>query len=437
MAMMDYPIAIAVRIMLLVMIWAVWMLSGCVQSQKGAATQSIETITVKPEPLTIGIDDVGILKARRTKGVYSPEYGMIAKMVPEGETVTEGQPVVWLEQKEITQFLQQELIQEKQNKTNLDRRLESLRESRSKYAQVVKERQAIYTFDQVQLQMAETELERQQDRFARKLIPESDLQEAMDIVTQKRLKLKYSETALRKAEETHQSNVRNLQLEVEIAEKEFELSTFQKRHYQDLLEKAILKAPCNGILIYRTRWSGEKFQVGDQVWGGMMICEIPDLSEMIVQSQISEIHYDNIHIGQTVFVRVDALDNMLVNGKITSIGSLAIPRKEAAGGGFLSDQSMLLSRVFEIEIAMDKQDERFRPGMGVSVTVVQEHFEKVLSVPISAVSMELEESYVYVQSHRSFAKTRVKPGKSNRERVIIEEGLREGDVVATIVPPMT
>ena len=48
----------------------------------------------------------------------------------------------------------------------------------------------------------------------------------------------------------------------------------------EFLQKAVaamtIRAPRAGMVIVRSRWNDDKFKVGDNVWPGSVIAEIPD-----------------------------------------------------------------------------------------------------------------------------------------------------------------
>ncbi len=52
------------------------------------------------------------------------------------------------------------------------------------------------------------------------------------------------------------------------------------RALEDAILKMDLKAPQDGIVVYRSNWRDEKKKVGDSVWFGEVVLSLPDLAEM-------------------------------------------------------------------------------------------------------------------------------------------------------------
>ena len=57
---------------------------------------------------------------------------------------------------------------------------------------------------------------------------------------------------------------------------------------QAAIEKMTVKAPQDGIVVYRTNWRDEKEKVGDSMWFGEIVLGLPDLSEMRADGLVDE-----------------------------------------------------------------------------------------------------------------------------------------------------
>ncbi len=408
---------------------------SCMNSSAGIPADTItETVTVAKQNFIKGIEDVGILRAVKSTGVYTQFRGKIAKMVDEGTHVKKGEPVVWLDQEELKQELGTEKIEVKKNRTDLERKLERLREERFANQRILEEKEANHQFDLYQKRLAEKELEEVRARYEQKLIPEKEVLSGESELQEKILKLEKSKFALEKAREQYESSLKTMKADVSIAEKEFEQSQYRLNRIRDRLENTILKAPGDGIVVHGRGWRGEKYKEGDNVWRGQLICEIPDMSELEVVSQVSEAYYGDIFKGQPVIIEVNALKDVNLKGEISYVSDLAIPRDEAYGAGFISDNEDLLSKVFEVKISLKENDPRLKHGMGVSVVIIREKVEDVLTIPMSAVRQEGDSPYVYKEADGYFVKTFIETGLRNRRKVVVNKGLRAGDVLALVYP---
>ena len=86
---------------------------------------------------------------------------------------------------------------------------------------------------------------------------------------------------------------------------------------------------------------------------------------------------------------------------------------------------------YNVKIAFDVQDERIKPGMSVSATIILDSKNDVLMVSNSAVKNQNGSSYVEVLVNGVPEKKNVTVGKSNDLTTEIVEGLTEGEEVVT------
>src|SRR5690606_33257671 len=91
-----------------------------------------------------------------------------------------------------------------------------------------------------------------------------------------------------------------------------------------MLEQAIgqltLKAPRDGVMLHKSNWQGEKFDVGAQVWRGMTVAEIPDLATIAVRAQLPERHFREVAIGQHARVIADGGAGRALAATVQDIG---------------------------------------------------------------------------------------------------------------------
>ena len=403
----------------------------------GSTTQSpsgadIVEHTVQSGEFIAGIQEVGRIEAKHSKSVNSTLRSKIVKMLPEGTEVLKSDTVVWLDPEDIQKSLDNERIQVKRFKTDRNRQLERLKETLFNLKQTMEETMASLEYNRLQVQLKQKDLELMQSKFERKLVAEKDVLQAEAELLNREMQLNTSELAHQRAIENYNTRKKTLKSDVEIANLEFENSQFHLRNLENQLERTELKAPGSGIVIHAQKWNKEKYKVGDRVHWGTRICEIPDLSEMKVLSQITEAHFAAIHVGQQVVVQVNALNDSEIKGTVSSISELAVQRKESAGSGFVSNDKGVQNMVFEIEVALEKTDLKLRPGMGVSLVIVSHHITDAKTVPIDAVLEENGTYYVYIKGINAYEKQLVVPGPASRTSIVINRGLDVGDVVAVV-----
>lgn len=215
-----------------------------------------------------------------------------------------------------------------------------------------------------------------------------------------------------------------------LAEVEGKLETAQAALEQALaeLKKTTIQAPFGGIaILYETFRDGQKRKprVGDRVWQNQPLLYLPDISTMIVKTQVREVDLHKVAIGQACSVRVDAYPETLFSGKVTAIGMLATERFESGIG----------EKYFQLTVTLTEINSRLRPGMTSRITVASDNATNILFVPVHAVFDDGSETVCYlVENNGIYRKKDVVTGRQNEDLVEIVSGLQEGDRVSVLRP---
>ena len=215
-----------------------------------------------------------------------------------------------------------------------------------------------------------------------------------------------------------------------LAEVEGKLETAQAALKEALaeLKKTIIRAPFGGIaILYETFRDGQKRKprVGDLVWQNQPLLYLPDISTMIVKTQVREVDLHKVAIGQACSVRVDAYPETLLFGKVTSIGMLATERFENGIG----------EKYFQLTLTLTEKNSRLRPGMTSRITVASENATDILFVPVHAVFDHGPETFCYlVENNGIYRKKEVVTGRQNEDLIEVVSGLQEGDRVSVLKP---
>ena len=136
-------------------------------------------------------------------------------------------------------------------------------------------------------------------------------------------------------------------------------------------------------------------KVGATVTGGMIMGEsdtsggkhcmqIADLSKMKVTVQVGEKDIAKIAVGQSANVTYPAFPDIVSQGTVTAIASVANSDAANGGGG---------SVTFNVDILIESPDARLKPGMTAEVSVVTERLDDVVMVPTMALMTEDGEHY--------------------------------------------
>lgn len=149
-----------------------------------------------------------------------------------------------------------------------------------------------------------------------------------------------------------------------------------------------VKAPSSGNIVElnakvgATVTGGTIMGEGDTS-GGKQCMQIADLSKMKVTVQVGEKDIAKIAVGQSANVTYPAFPDIVSQGTVTAIASVA--NSDAANGGG--------SVTFNVDILIEAPDARLKPGMTAEVSVVTEQLDDVVMVPTMALMTEDGEHY--------------------------------------------
>ena len=118
--------------------------------------------------------------------------------------------------------------------------------------------------------------------------------------------------------------------------------------------------------------------------GGKQCMQIADLSKMKVTVQVGEKDIAKIAVGQSANVTYPAFPDIVSQGTVTAIASVANSDSTYGGGG---------SVTFNVDILIEAPDARLKPGMTAEVSVVTEQLDDVVMVPTMALMTEDGEHY--------------------------------------------
>lgn len=119
--------------------------------------------------------------------------------------------------------------------------------------------------------------------------------------------------------------------------------------------------------------------------GGKQCMQIADLSKMKVTVQVGEKDIAKIAVGQSANVTYPAFPDIVSQGTVTAIASVANSDSNYSGG----------SVTFNVDILIEAPDSRLKPGMTAEVSVVTEQLDDVVMVPTMALMTE-DGEYYYV-----------------------------------------
>lgn len=438
---------------------------------------AIPVAFVKRGTLSISITESGTLQALQSVTLASEinsNRAKIVKIAPEGSYVKEGDLVIEFDKTPFDEELRKLRHEINQAQAAIVEATENLKLQKAKNDTDLKEAQANIVAAEAELKnilegegiikLRELEMEEERDRAALEQAQQNvlDLQDMLTsgFITQN--ELKKAELHLQEAESTYtftkqkrqifidftrptqiekarrksrESQERLQQLnevaeylvslqEANLRKEQARLQGLQEKYQNALkeLQKTSIFAPIPGLVIYNEIPSAgktRKIQVGDAVWSHQGLISLPDISRMLVDTQVREVDIHHIELEQEVRVQVDAYPDKEFSGRVHLIGSLAKSDRNLPAG----------TKYFQVQILLEESDPRLRPGMTARVEILVDRFDDVIYVPLEGVFEKDEQKHCYVVKGKGAEERQVQTGKFNDDFIVLKEGLSEGEQI--------
>jgi multidrug efflux pump subunit AcrA (membrane-fusion protein) len=227
------------------------------------------------------------------------------------------------------------------------------------------------------------------------------------------------------AESSDKASLRNSELEIQTARREL-------KRAEDNVEKMLIKAPMDGMVVMQNGMRGSEFsqiRQGDQLFPGQMFMQIVDPSSMVVNATVNQADVELLRIGAKAKLSFDAYPGLEAPAHVVGIGAIT----KTAG---MREKFM---REIPVTLKIDRMDPRIIPDLSVSVDVVVESKEGVVLAPRESIFLangESGEAFVYVRNAKGgFDRRTVQVTLRNNTTVGIGDGVRPGDVLAVEEPP--
>ncbi len=177
---------------------------------------------------------------------------------------------------------------------------------------------------------------------------------------------------------------------------------------QTIRSDVAIRAPFAGRVILRNITRGEVVETSRHCF------TIADLSDVWVVASVPEKDVRFIHPDMTVHVVVAAYPHGLFSGRMT----------------YISDVLDQATRTMRIRVTVPNPERVLKPEMFAMVRVDASPEPDVLAVPLAAVQQEGGGTVVFVrQPEQRFELRRVRLGEEQDGKVIVLEGLRDGEGV--------
>jgi multidrug efflux pump subunit AcrA (membrane-fusion protein) len=178
----------------------------------------------------------------------------------------------------------------------------------------------------------------------------------------------------------------------------------------------------NFLMNYSQGWMNAKpFKVGDNVWPGSAIAEIPDIRTLQLKAKVEEIERGRIRPGQDVRMVLDPFPEKPFTGKLASISPLTER----------SFEEWPPMRNFRAFGEFQEVDARLRPGMNGRLDIIVDRIPDAISVPAKAVFARDGKPIVLVPAKGGLKPVRVEILARNPDEVAVR-GIPAGASVALV-----
>ena len=193
----------------------------------------------------------------------------------------------------------------------------------------------------------------------------------------------------------------------------------QVAQQQAVLEKKTLRAPFAGHLGIRA------VDLGQYLSAGTVIVTLQALDPIFVDFYVPQQSVDQVRLGQSVAVKVDAFKGQTFDGEIAAIN----PKVDAS------------NRNVQIRATLKNADHRLIPGMYATIDIVTGKPQNYITLPQTAITYNPYGDTVYIVdtkgndaegkpqyiARQSFVTT----GATRGDQVAVLKGVNEGDMIVT------
>lgn len=371
-------------------------------------TATGDAFTVTQRTMSFSVNTTGVLRATSVQNFGAPpEFGnywqfQITNLVPEGKQVKQGDALISFDAQKVRDDLQR-------FQNELDQANKELEKTRS---QIDLERQELMS------KLAASENNYEKLKLKQTNDPKYDVPNKVE---EDKLAFEQARREVEALKERVEWHKKSSEATYQIIQSKKSRAENKVNDIKRGMENFQAKADRDGVVIYKTKWNGERFQVGENVWSGNSILEIPDLNTMIAEAFIPEVDLGKVKPGQHAEIAIDAFQGKSYTGTIKSMGTL-IHQKAWD----------IPNKILDVQIALDQLDTTImRPGMSTKTKIETSAVENCLAIPLKSVRATADGALVKVKSDQGWQERRVKLGDSNGTDVIVTEGLKAGDRIAS------
>ena len=375
---------------------------------EGSVAGGAETATATTENFVKVLRLTGTTAAVHARPILAPTLEgaqlssmVITKLAPAGSRVKAGDV--------LAEFDRQAQIKDALTKRGAYQDLvDQLKEKRAAEA-------AARAKDETELKQAEDDLQKARLEVSKNdIVSHIDAEKNAEKLSEAEATLKQLQQTFKLKREAAAADIRSLAIQAERAKETMLYAESNAR-------KMRLVSPMDGVVVLNTVWTGSRMgevQEGDEVRPGLPFMKVVDPSQMNVSVPVNQADFLSLHVGQRARVYLDAYPALVFSGRLEELSPLAHAAQ-------FSDKV----RTFSATFAIDGNNPKLMPDLSAAVDVELDDLKNAVVVPIQSVESKDGHGYVRVRDGADFADRRVETGPRNDLDVVIESGLKAGDIV--------
>jgi HlyD family secretion protein len=219
------------------------------------------------------------------------------------------------------------------------------------------------------------------------------------------------------AQELEVAQRQSAQAELEVRTARERLQLLQSGRIRDSDVESVVRAPISGYILERTVEPGDPVVPLTSYQEGTVLMTMADMGSLVFRGTVDEIDVGRLREGMVVQVKIGALPDAKVTGRVAKI-SLKARKEENATS-------------FPVEIALESAaGQTLRAGLSANAEVIIDERKGVLTIPERLVTFEDGGAWVTVRRADGTSEKRtIRTGLSDAIQVEVLDGLEEGEQV--------
>lgn len=347
------------------------------------------------------------------------------KLARSRQKVEEAQEQLAAIQKDIREPVNQQLLIRKQE-ILLARSRQKVEEAQEKLAAAQQELQELKGLNEKGV-IPGNQLQDQQEQVR---TAEANLRDALsavstDTIELQRLQLEEKQPSqLEDKVMAAQSELREARSAVNTDSRELQRLQVEQKNIQQQQQNNIVTAPIAGIVLDLQVKDGDGLKPGD------VLLVLGNPGQESIDLQLSTLDAAKVKVNQQARIKVIGPNPKPFYGRVKSLYPQAIASEKEEGS---RRQSSTQAKV-PATVHLDRPSRTLIPGSQVSVDIIIEQRQNVVTLDLTAIMRSSSESFVWIQDDRGRAQKRIIiPGLEGATTAEIKSGLRPGDRV--ILPP--